>query len=102
MDEEGKLVEIEAELTGMAAIGYDYGYDARVFHEGHAGDEDYMRGFVEGCLERIEDEEPEEVGFLRDLWESGGEEDRGYVLDILKAECEVREGRFDDRPEFPV
>lgn len=28
VDENGELVEIEAELTGIAAIGYDYGYDA--------------------------------------------------------------------------
>ena len=37
-DEQGKLVEVEAEFTGMAAIGFDYGHDARVFHEGHADD----------------------------------------------------------------
>lgn len=102
VDENGELVEAEAELTGMAAIGYDYGYDAQIFHEGHADDEEYVRGFVEGCLERIGEEEPEEEVFLRDLWEGDDEEDRRYVLEMLKDECEVREGRFDDRPEFPV
>jgi hypothetical protein len=102
VDEKGELIEIEDEFVGMVAIGYDYGYDARIFHEGHADDEEYVRGFVEGCLERIGDEEPEEVGFLRNLWEGGDEEDRGYALEMLKDECEVREGRFDDHPEFPV
>ena len=29
--EKGELVEEETELTGMAAIGYDYGYDAEIF-----------------------------------------------------------------------
>lgn len=62
VDEEGELVEIEAELAGMAAIGFDYGYDAQIFHEGHADDEEYVRGFVEGCLERLMDtDEPEEA-----------------------------------------
>ncbi len=102
VDEDGELVKIEAEFEGMAAIGYDYGYVAAIFHEGHADDEEYVRGFVEGCLERIEDEEPEDVGFLRNLWEGGDEEDREHALEMLKDECEVREGRYDDRPEFPV
>lgn len=102
VDEGGELVEVEAEFKGITAIGYDYGYDARVFREGHADDREYVRGFVEGCLERIADEEPEEVGFLRSLWEGGDDRDRTSVLEMLKDECEVREGRFDDRPEFPV
>lgn len=102
VDEAGELLEVEAELKGIAAIGYDFGYDAPVFHEGHADDQEYVKGFVEGCLERIADEEPEEVGFLRSLWEGGDGWDRNSVLEMLKDECEVREGRFDDRPEFPV
>lgn len=36
VDEDGELVKVEAEFEGMAAIGYDYGYDAAIFHEGHA------------------------------------------------------------------
>lgn len=101
-DENGRLVEIESELRGMAAIGYDYGYDAEIFYEGHADDKEFVRGFVEGCLERIGEDEPEEADFLRGLWEDGDEENRKSVLEMLKEECEVREGRFDDRPEFPA
>ena len=102
VDEYGELVEAEAELKGMAAVGYDCGYDGAVFYQGHADDEEFVMGFVEGCLERIVEEEPEEVGFLRNLWEGGDEWDRKAALEMLKDECEVREGRFDDRPEFPV
>ena len=103
VDEQGKLVEVEAGFTGMAAIGFDYGYDARVFHEGHADDEEYVRGFVEGCLERLVDQdEPEAADLLRALWEDGDDEDGEYAQERLKEECEVREGRFDERPEFPV
>ena len=100
--EKGELVEVEAELTGITAIGYDYGYDAEIFYEGHADDQEFVKGFVEGCLDRIAEDEPEEADFLRNLWEGGDEEDRASVLEMLKGECEVREGRFDDRPEFPV
>ena len=94
--EKGELVE--AELTGMARIGYD----AEIFYEGHADDEELVKGFVEGCLDRIAEDEPEEADFLRNLWEVGEEEDRASVLEMLKEVCEVREGRFDGRPEFPV
>ncbi len=94
---------VETEPPGMAAISFDCGYDFLVFHEGHADDEEYVAGFVEGCLERLLDQdEPEESDHLRDLWENGDEEDRGFALRQLKAECEVREGRYDDRLEFPV
>ena len=61
-----------------------------------------MRGFVEGCLDRIAEDEPEEVGFLCNLWEGGDEWDGNAALEMLKDECEVGEGRFDDRPEFPA
>jgi hypothetical protein len=61
-----------------------------------------VRGFVEGCLDRIAEDEPEEVGFLRNLWEGCDEWDRNAALEMLKDECEIREGRFDDRPEFPA
>lgn len=99
--EDGVL--IENDVNRMEAIGFDCGYDFLIFHEGHADDEDYVRGFVEGCLERLLDQdEQEESGYLRDLWEDGDEADRGYALRQLKEECEVLEGRYDDRPEFPV
>ena len=103
VNEDGELVKVEAEFEGMAAIGYDYGYDAAIFHEGHAGDEEYVRGFVEGCLERLVDQDkPEEADYLGNLWENGDEEDKRHALEMLKDGCEVREGRYDDRPEFPV
>ncbi|MBA2625737.1 MAG: hypothetical protein H0U89_09055 [Acidimicrobiia bacterium] len=103
VDKDGELVNVDAEFEGMAAIGYDYGYDAAIFHEGHADDEEYVRGFVEGCLERlIDQDEPEEAEHLGSLWKSDDEEDKRYALDMLKDGCEVREGHFDDQPEFPA
>jgi hypothetical protein len=102
VSEDGKLIKVEAEFRGMAAVGYDCGYDMQIFYEGHADDEEYVRGFVEGCLQRIGEDEPEEENFLRNLWTGDEENDKKAVLDSLKYECEVREGRFDDRPEFPV
>jgi len=45
-------------LSGRAALGYDHGYDGEVFYLGLALDERYVEGWVEGCLERIgEDDE---------------------------------------------
>jgi len=46
---------------------------------------------VEGCLERIGEDEQEGEVMLRILWEDEGEMDT--VLEILKAECEVLTGR---------
>ncbi len=34
------------------------GYDAEVFYLGLALDEGYIEGFVEGCLERIGEDDP--------------------------------------------
>lgn len=100
VDENGELVEIEAEFTGIAAIGY--GYDTAIFHEGHADDEEYVRGFVEGCLERLVDQdESKEAEYLGGLWEAGEEDDREYVLEMLKDGCEVREGATTTGPSFP-
>ena len=67
----------EEGFTGRAAIGYDHGYDGEVFYLGLALDPAYVEGFVEGCLERI------------------GEDDtqREVVIESLKADCEVRTGR---------
>lgn len=103
VNEHGEPVKLETEFEGIAAIGYHYGYDAAIFHQGHAADEEYVRGFVEGCLERLLDQgEFEESDYLRDLWEDGDEEDKRRVLETLKDDCDVSEGRYDDRPEFPV
>lgn len=104
--EDGELVGPEETPEGRsAAIGYDHGYDFGVFYEGSADDGWYVEGFVEGSLERIGEEGAGEERFLEDLWGGGDAEDRSRVLEILKAEVEVREGRHDDRrrrPEFPA
>jgi hypothetical protein len=49
--------------TGRAAIGYDHGYDGEIFYLGLALDESYVEGFVEGCLERIGEDHPEERSY---------------------------------------
>ena len=46
---------------------------------------------VEGCLERIVEDDPHEEASLRGLWEEG--DDRDFVLEALKDEVEVRVGR---------
>jgi hypothetical protein len=82
----------EGAFEGRAAIGYDHGYDEEVFYLGLALDERYVEGFVEGCLERIgEDDDPDEEGFVRGIREDG--DDRGFVLEALKGGVEVRTGR---------
>jgi hypothetical protein len=78
-------------LEGRAAIGYDHGYDGQLFYLGLALDPAYIEGFVEGCLERIGEDNPEEEQLFRDLWED--ETQRGTVLESLQADCEVRAGR---------
>ncbi len=77
-------------FEGRAAIGYDHGYDAQKFYLGLALDEKYIEGFVEGCLERIGEDDAEGEDLLRDMWDDPAEKDT--VLDILKAECEVLPG----------
>ncbi len=78
-------------FEGRAAMGYDHGHDAQVFYLGLALDPKYVEGFVEGCLERIGEEDPEGEALMRELWEDEGE--KQTVLDILKAECKVLAGR---------
>ena len=51
----------EEGFEGRAAMGYDHGYDAEeVFYPGLALYERYVEGFVEGCLERIGEDDPDE------------------------------------------
>ena len=57
---------VRTSFTGRAAIGYDHGYDAEVFYD------------------------PEGEEILRGKWEEG---EREMVLDVLKAECEVKIGK---------
>ncbi len=49
------------------------------------------RGWVEGCLERIGEDDPDEELLFRDLWDDGTQ--REVVIESLKADCEVRAGR---------
>ena len=81
-------------FEGRAAIGYDHGYDAQKFYLGLALDEKYVEGFVEGCLERIGEDDAEGEDLLRGMWEDDSEKET--VLDILKAESEVLPGRPED------
>ena len=81
----------EEGFTGRAAIGYDHGYDAEVFYLGLALDPSYIEGWVEGCLERIGEDDPDEEQVFRDLWED--ETKRDVVIESLTADCEVRSGR---------
>jgi hypothetical protein len=46
---------------------------------------------VEGCLERIGEDDPDEGRLFRDLWED--ETQREVVVESLKADCGVRPGR---------
>jgi hypothetical protein len=48
-------------------------------------------GWVEGRLERIGEDHPEEERLFRDLFED--ETQREMVIESLKADCEVRTGR---------
>lgn len=80
-------------FEGRAAVGYDHGYDAEVFYLGLALDEKYVQGWVEGCLERIGEDDPEGEDLLRGEWEEG---EKDLVLEVLQAECEVRVGRPPD------
>jgi hypothetical protein len=74
-------------FTGRAAIGYD----GEVFYLGLALDPHYVEGWVEGCLERIGEDHPEEELLFRGLWED--ETQREVVVESLQADCEVRTGR---------
>lgn len=53
----------------------------------------YLEGFVEGCLERIGEDEPEEEAHFRDLREDEGE--GATLLTILEVKHEVLPGRPD-------
>src|SRR5918993_867873 len=70
----------EEGFTGRAAIGYDHGYDGEVFYLGLALDERYVDGWVEGCLERIGEDYPEEEQLFRDLWDEETQRQVGGVV----------------------
>jgi hypothetical protein len=54
-------------------------------------DERYVEGWVEGCLERISQDDPDEEQLFRDLWDD--ETQREVEIESPKADCEVRAGR---------
>lgn len=56
----------------VVTIGYDHGYDAEVFYLGLALDPAYVEGFVEGRLERVGEDDPEDKALFRDLGERRG------------------------------
>ena len=58
---------------------------------GLALDPAYIDGWVEGCLERIGEDDSKEEEIFRDLWDD--ETQREVIIDCLKADCEVRTGR---------
>jgi hypothetical protein len=74
----------EEGFTGRAAIGYDHGYDGEILYLELGLDPHYVDGFVEGCLERIGEDDPEEERLVRELWED--ETQREVVLDCLQAD----------------
>jgi hypothetical protein len=45
-------------FTSRTAIGYDHGYDGELFYLGLALDPAYIEGFIEGCLERLGEDNP--------------------------------------------
>jgi hypothetical protein len=49
-------------------------------------------GFIEGYLERIAEDDPEEEQIFRDHWED--ETQREVVIESLRADCAVRTGRL--------
>ena len=50
-----------------------------------------MEGFVEGCLERIGEDDPDEELLFRDLWDD--ETQSEVVIESLQADYEIRTGR---------
>jgi hypothetical protein len=76
-------------FTGKAAIGYGHGYDGQLFYLGLALDAAYFEGFVQGCLETIGEDNPEEDQLFRDLWED--ETQRDVVRDALFSDPGLRD-----------
>ncbi len=73
-------------FEGRAAVGYDHGYDAEVFYLGLALDPK----FVEGCPERIGEDDPDQEDFLRAC---GGRRRQGFVPEALKGGVDIRADR---------
>jgi hypothetical protein len=58
---------LEERRSGMQHLGYDCGYEALVFFSCYEDDPDYIEGFVEGCLERVREEEEEGLTHPEDV-----------------------------------
>ena len=48
----------------------------------------FVEGFIEGCLERIGEDNPDEGDRFQDLWDD--ETQREVVIESFRADCEVR------------
>ncbi len=46
------------------------GYAGEIFYLSPSARPRYVEGWVEGCLERIGEDDPEEEQLFRDLWEA--------------------------------
>ena len=84
---EGERVSRAGQLSGTTTATTE----KSSFYLGLALDERYVEGWVEGCLERIGEDHPEEELLVRDLFED--ETQPEVVIESLKAACEVRTGR---------
>jgi hypothetical protein len=96
----------EGRRARLEHLGYDCGYDFRLFISLYEDEPDYLEGFVEGCLERMREEEDEGLTHPDDvtadqllgIWQDPimpAEEKREMVVECLKADCTVREDTGD-------
>jgi hypothetical protein len=75
-------------VRSRATLGHDdHGHDAEVFYLGLVLDPKY----VEGCLEGIGEDDPDEEDLLRGIREDG--DDEGFGPEALEGGVEVRAGR---------
>ena len=87
-------------------LGYDCGYDFRIFISLYENEPDYVEGFVDGCLERVREEEDEDLTHPDDvtaeqfsgMWHDpimSPEDKHEMVVECLKADCRVCEDTGD-------
>ena len=88
--------------AGNLGVGYDRGYDGAMFYPSYGDEKDYLDGFVEGCVERILEDEAAELTHpddvpaehYLDLWRDPKlppEDKKELVLEPLKSECLILE-----------
>ena len=96
----------EQRRGSLEHFGYDCGYDYQVFITAYEDEPDYIEGFVEGCLERIREDEdggdvhPDDVpaDHLLEAWQDPKmppEDKYEWVVESLKAECQIQEDTGD-------